>query len=78
MFLAEAAILGVAGSAVGVAAGYVLAKAAIGVVLNVSQTLYGLAASPKVLEFNYVFAAKAFVVGVIASMLAAIAQSTLP
>ena len=71
MFLAEAAILGVAGSAVGVAAGYVLAKAAIGVVLNVSQTLYGLAASPKVLEFNYVFAAKAFVVGVIASMLAA-------
>ncbi|MEP6848090.1 MAG: FtsX-like permease family protein [Acidobacteriota bacterium] len=71
MFLLEAAVLGVIGSAIGVAVGFALARAAIGIVLNVSQTLYGLATSPKALEFNYVFAAEALIVGLIASTLAA-------
>jgi putative ABC transport system permease protein len=71
MFVAEAAVIGVIGSAVGVGGGYFLAQQAISVVLKVSETMYGFASSPRALEFNYVFAAKAFVVGVIASAIAA-------
>lgn len=71
MFLAEAAVIGIIGSAVGIIAGFFLARSAIGIVLRVSQTLYGLASSPKDLEFNYDFALRAFVVGVIASIIAA-------
>ncbi|MGH9818806.1 MAG: ABC transporter permease, partial [Pyrinomonadaceae bacterium] len=46
MFLGEAAVIGIAGSAVGIVGGYFLARASIGIVLNVSQTLYGLVSSP--------------------------------
>jgi hypothetical protein len=69
--LGEAAVMAFVGSLAGIAAGWLLAKAAIGIVTNVSQTFYGLASSPKSLEFNYSFAAQAFVVGIVASMLAA-------
>lgn len=71
MFLTEAAIVGVVGSIVGVGIGFMLAEAAIGVVLNVSLTVYGAAASPGALEFNYGFAAEAIVAGVGVSLLAA-------
>jgi putative ABC transport system permease protein len=71
MFLAEAAVIGVVGSLAGVVGGFLLAKAAIGVVLNVSQTFYGLVSSPKELTFDPVFAGKAFAVGVIGSIIAA-------
>lgn len=71
MFLTEAAIVGVVGSIVGVGIGFMLAEAAIGVVLNVSLTVYGAAASPGALEFNYGFAAEAIVAGVVVSLLAA-------
>jgi len=71
MFLAEAAVMGVIGSAVGVVGGFYLAKAAMSVVLKISATMYGFNASPKELEFNFAFAAEAFVVGVIASLIAA-------
>jgi len=71
MFLAEAVVMGVIGSAIGLFGGYLLAKAALGVVLHVSATMYGFVSSPMDLEFNYSFAAQAFVIGIIASILAA-------
>ncbi len=71
MFLTEAAIVGVIGSIIGVGVGFLLAKASIGIVLNVSVTLYGAAASPDALVFNYAFAAEAIIAGVIVSILAA-------
>jgi len=71
MVLGEAVVIAVAGSLAGIAAGWLLAKAAIGIVTNVSQTFYGLASSPKSLEFDSTFAAEAFAVGIIGSMLAA-------
>lgn len=71
MFLGEAVVIGVVGSAVGVLGGYFLATVAIRVVLRVSATMYGFISTPKALEFNYTFAAEAFVVGVIVSLIAA-------
>src|SRR4029079_7663909 len=60
-----------AGSLVGIVAGWLLAKAAIGIVTNVSPTFYGLASSAHSLVTDYSFAAEAFAVGIIGSMLAA-------
>jgi putative ABC transport system permease protein len=71
MFLVEAAVLGVIGSLIGIGAGFLLARGAIGIMAKVSQTLYGLSSSRSDLEFNYAFAAKAFAAGVVASVLAA-------
>ncbi len=71
MFLAEAVVVGLIGSAAGVAGGYFLAKGALAVVMDVTTTVYGFTSSPRVIEFNYTFAAEAFLAGVVVSMIAA-------
>ena len=71
MFLGEAAVIGLIGAIFGVGLGFLLARAGIGIVLSVSQSLYGIAASPRALEFNYRTAAIAFVIGIVASVIAA-------
>jgi putative ABC transport system permease protein len=71
MFLGEAIILGLIGSAIGIVGGYFLAKAAIGIVTRVSVTLYGVVTSTQTLEFDTRFALEAFAVGMIASLIAA-------
>ena len=47
MFLVEAVVLGLVGSAVGVGLGFVLAGGAVRVMSNVSATFYGLASTPQ-------------------------------
>ena len=71
MFLAEAAVMGIIGSTLGVIGGYFLAKGAIGVVMSVSQTLYGVVSSPRALGFDYVLAGQAFAIGIVVSLIAA-------
>ena len=71
MFLGEAVLLGLIGSAIGILGGYFLAKLAIGVVTRVTTTVYGVVTVPQALEFDTQFALEAFAVGMIASLLAA-------
>ena len=71
MFLGEAILLGLIGSAIGIVGGYFLAKAAIGIVTRVSATLYGVVTSTQALEFDTKFALEAFAVGMVASLIAA-------
>ncbi len=71
MFLTEAAIMGVIGSAGGIAIGFYLAKASMSLVFNVSSSVYGVISSPEPLEFNYIHAAEAFAIGLVASLIAA-------
>lgn len=71
MFLAEAVVVGVAGSVIGVVVGYFLARGALRVVLDVTSTVYGFNSSPRALEFNYVFAVEALLVGIAVSLIAA-------
>ena len=71
MFLGEAAVMGLIGSAVGVGVGYLLAIGATQVMTEVSATVYGYLASPQPMKFDMSFAASAFGVGVVASLLAA-------
>lgn len=71
MFLAEAVILGAIGSALGLAAGYLMAKAALGIVINVTATVYGFMSTATGLEFDWVFAIESFVLGMIVSVIAA-------
>lgn len=71
MFLGEALIVGVVGSIVGVGLGFLLAIVSSRVVTRVSETVYGIAASPQDLHFNWTFALQAFAVGVVISLIAA-------
>ncbi|HEX3100951.1 MAG TPA: ABC transporter permease, partial [Pyrinomonadaceae bacterium] len=71
MFLAESLIMGVIGSAIGVAAGYFLAKESMRLVGGVTAAFYGFVASPQTLEFNTTHAAEAFVAGLLTSIVAA-------
>ncbi|MGH9947390.1 MAG: FtsX-like permease family protein [Pyrinomonadaceae bacterium] len=71
MFIGEAVVLGLIGSALGVIGGYFLARAAINVVTGVSATVYGVTASPGSLELEPVFALQAFIVGAVSSLIAA-------
>ena len=71
MFLGESVLLGLIGSAIGIVGGYFLAKLAIGVVTNVSTTMYGVVTVPQELEFDTQFALEAFAVGMTASLFAA-------
>lgn len=71
MFIAESIILGLVGSAMGVAAGYLMAIAALDAVIRVSAKIYGFVATASELRFDYTFAAGAFVLGLAASIVAA-------
>ena len=71
MFLGEAVLLGLVGSAIGVVGGYFLAMAAVRVVTRVSTTVYGVVTTPQALEFDTQFALEAFAVGMIVSLIAA-------
>jgi putative ABC transport system permease protein len=71
MFLGESLLMGAIGSAIGIIGGYYLARLSLRVVMDVTSTVYGLDTSPTVLDINYTFAAEAFGVGMIASLVAA-------
>lgn len=71
MFLAEAVILGLVGSAIGIAAGYAMAIAAMGIIMKVTATVYGIVSSPAAIGFDRAFAAQAFAIGVVVSLIAA-------
>jgi len=71
MFLVEAGVLGLVGSALGVGLGFFLAGGATKVMSNVSASVYGLASTPQAPEFRWDFAVVAFAIGVACSLLAA-------
>jgi putative ABC transport system permease protein len=71
MFLGEAIVLGLFGSAIGIIGGFFLAKLATGVVTRVSTTMYGVVTTPQALTFETQFALEAFAVGMIVSLFAA-------
>lgn len=71
MFLVEAILMGVFGSVIGIAGGYVLALISMRVVGNVTASFYGFAASPQVLEFDPVYMGQAVAAGIVASLAAA-------
>lgn len=71
MFLAESVFLGLVGSAAGVGAGFLLAKAAMKILLGVSVVVYGFVTSADSLRFDWWFALDAFLLGVVASLIAA-------
>ncbi|HKO95969.1 MAG TPA: FtsX-like permease family protein [Pyrinomonadaceae bacterium] len=71
MFLVEAVILGLVGSAVGVGLGFALAGGATKIMSNVSASVYGLVSTPQTPAFRWDFAILAFAIGVACSLLAA-------
>ena len=71
MFLVEAGVLGLVGSAVGVGLGFALAGGATKIMSNVSAQVYGLASTPQPPAFRWDFAITAFAIGVVCSLLAA-------
>jgi putative ABC transport system permease protein len=71
MFLVEAGVLGLVGSALGVGLGFFLAGGATKVMSNVSASVYGLASTPQAPEFRWDFAVVAFAIGAACSLLAA-------
>ncbi|MCM3873874.1 MAG: ABC transporter permease [Pyrinomonadaceae bacterium] len=71
MFLVEAGVLGLVGSALGVGLGFVLAGGATKIMSNVSASVYGLASTPQAPAFRWDFAVIAFAIGVACSLFAA-------
>ena len=71
MFLVEAVVLGLVGSALGVGLGFVLAGGATRIMSNVSASVYGLVSTPQAPAFRWDFAIIAFAIGVACSLLAA-------
>ncbi|HEY3027304.1 MAG TPA: FtsX-like permease family protein [Pyrinomonadaceae bacterium] len=70
MFLGEAAVMGLIGSAAGVALGYWLANGATRIMSAISVSIYGYVSSAERPAFRWDYAAAAFGVGVFASLLA--------
>lgn len=71
MFLGEAILVGLTGSALGVLAGFYLAFFAGRVMTAVSSSVYGYVSSPQPPEFNFLYALLAFAIGVASSIIAA-------
>lgn len=71
MFLAESVILGLAGSSIGIAFGLLVAQAAMSAIVGMTAKVYGFESSPGVIEFDIRFAAGAFALGLVASLVAA-------
>ena len=70
MFLAEAVVLGLVGSAAGIGIGFVLAGGATKIMSSVLDSMYGVVSTPGRPEFNWEYAITAFTIGVFASLLA--------
>lgn len=71
MFLFEAALMGLIGSAAGVGAGFVMAGGATRIMGAVLGSMYGLVSTPERPAFHWDYALTAFAIGVFASLLAA-------
>jgi putative ABC transport system permease protein len=71
MFLFEAALMGLVGSAIGVGVGFVMAGGATRIMGAVMDSMYGLVSSPEQPAFHWDYAITAFATGVFASLLAA-------
>lgn len=71
MFLVEAFMMGLVGSALGVVLGFVLAEGATRIMSNVSASVYGLVSTPEPFAFRWDYAITAFAIGVACSLLAA-------
>lgn len=71
MFLAEAIVMGLVGSALGVALGFVLAEGATRIMSSVSASMYGLVSTPEPFAFRWDYAVTAFAIGVTCSLVAA-------
>jgi putative ABC transport system permease protein len=71
MFLAEAIVMGLVGSALGVGLGFVLAEGATRIMSSVSASMYGLVSTPEPFAFRWDYAIHAFAIGVVCSLLAA-------
>lgn len=72
MFVIEAIVMGVAGSVIGIAGGYFLARASSGVLLRATAAVYGgAAASAAATPFRWDFALMALGAGIGSSLLAA-------
>ncbi|MEK6280165.1 MAG: FtsX-like permease family protein [Acidobacteriota bacterium] len=71
MFLGEAVMMGVVGSALGVGLGFILAEGATRIMSNVSASVYGVVSTPQPFAFRWDFAITAFAIGVGCSLLAA-------
>lgn len=70
MFLVEAALMGLVGSAAGVAIGYLMALGATRIMSTVVHSMYGLASTAARPAFHWDYALIAFAIGVFASLLA--------
>ncbi len=71
MYLAEAGLMGVIGSAVGVLAGLYLARGAAVIMAEIAASIYGLVSTPERPEFRWDFALQAFALGLTTSLIAA-------
>ncbi len=71
MFLVEAIVLGLVGSALGVGLGFLLAEGATRIMSNVSAAMYGLVSTPEPFAFRWDYALSAFAIGVATSLIAA-------
>jgi putative ABC transport system permease protein len=71
MFLGEAILLGIAGSLLGVASGFLLAAAANKIMSGIVNSIYGVISAPHSPVFHAGYAVEAVVLGIVASIVAA-------
>ncbi|MGC1188442.1 MAG: FtsX-like permease family protein [Candidatus Acidiferrales bacterium] len=71
MFLWEALVMGILGSAIGIAGGYFLAAGAAKIMGNVAGAVYGVVSSPARVHWDATSALAAMALGVVASVLGA-------
>lgn len=69
MFIVEAIILGLLGSALGVGIGFAMAQGALKVVARVTSTVYGVETVGGTVGFDWLFGLQAFVLGVAVSLI---------
>jgi len=70
MFLIEATLMGLVGSALGVGIGFVMARGATRIMSAVVTSMYGLVSTPEPPTFHWDYAITAFAIGAFASLLA--------
>lgn len=70
MFTAESVVQGLVGSALGIVGGFFLAQLAMQAVVRVSASIYAINPTPGAIRFQYGFAAQAFLLGFLSSVVA--------
>src|SRR5258708_12093745 len=75
MFLCEAFLMGVVGSAIGIAAGYSLAAIGVKVMANMASSVYGFMSSSTPAVFHIQYAITSFILGVATSVFGASLQT---